>query len=126
MNNSHKLISISSIGNHTVTDNNLISSDNRKYIAIALKNGIVSGNSNGTLNPKGVLTRAQIAAIMNNVDVEVVTTENIYTIDGTIVAEGEFQIFTITGQNVTNLNGNLKNGVYIVKSANATTKVVIK
>jgi len=54
------------------TDNNLISSDNRKYIAIALKNGIVSGNSNGTLNPKGVLTRAQIAAIMNNIDVEVV------------------------------------------------------
>jgi len=54
------------------TDNNLISPDNRKYIAIALKNGIVSGNSNGTLNPKGVLTRAQIAAIMNNIDVEVV------------------------------------------------------
>jgi hypothetical protein len=53
-------------------DSNLISSNNRKYIAIALKNGIVSGNSNGTLNPKGVLTRAQIAAIMNNIDVEVV------------------------------------------------------
>ena len=54
------------------------------------------------------------------------TIANIYTQNGMIVADEEITIFSITGQNVTALNGNLKNGVYIVKSANATAKVVIK
>lgn len=54
------------------------------------------------------------------------TIANIYTQNGMIVADEEISIFTITGQNVTNLNGKLENGVYIVKSANATTKVVVK
>ena len=62
----------------------------------------------------------------NGVNVEVVTIENIYTYNGTIMADSDIQIFTITGQNVTNMNGNLQNGVYIVKTANATAKVVIK
>jgi hypothetical protein len=51
---------------------------------------------------------------------------DIYTLNRTIVAEGEFQIFTITGQNVTDMNGNLANGVYVVRTVNATAKVVIK
>jgi hypothetical protein len=54
------------------------------------------------------------------------TIANIYTQNGMIVADEEITIFSITGQNITALNGNLKNGVYIVKSANATAKVVIK
>lgn len=54
------------------------------------------------------------------------TIANIYTQNGMIVADEEITIFSITGQNVTALNGNLKNGVHIVKSANATAKVVIK
>ena len=54
------------------------------------------------------------------------TIANLYTQNGMIVADEEITIFSITGQNVTALNGNLKNGVYIVKSANATAKVVIK
>lgn len=54
------------------------------------------------------------------------TIANIYTQNGMIVADEEITIFSITGQNVTALNGNLKNGVYIIKSANATAKVVIK
>jgi hypothetical protein len=59
-------------------------------------------------------------------NIENATINNIYTLDRMIVADEEISIFTITGQNVTNLNGNLENGVYIVKSANATTKVVVK
>ena len=62
----------------------------------------------------------------DGVNVDIVTTENIYTYNGTIMADSDIQIFTITGQNVTNMNGNLQNGVYVVKTANATTKVVIK
>ncbi len=58
--------------------------------------------------------------------VEVVDFVEIFVQNRTIVAEGEFQIFTITGQNVTNMNGNLENGVYVVRSANAVGKVVVK
>ena len=43
-----------------------------------------------------------------------------------IMADEEIAIFTITGQNVTDMNGNLAKGVYIVKSANATAKVIVK
>ena len=51
---------------------------------------------------------------------------DIYTLNRTIVAEGEFQIFTVTGQNVTDMNGNLEKGIYVVRTTNATAKVVIK
>lgn len=58
--------------------------------------------------------------------VESVEVANIYTRDGLIVVDGECQIFAITGQNVTAQNGNLETGVYIVKSNNTITKVVLK
>jgi hypothetical protein len=62
----------------------------------------------------------------SNVDVENVTIENIYTYNGTIMAEGEFQIFTVTGQDVTNMNGRLANGIYVVRTANSVNKVIVK
>lgn len=63
---------------------------------------------------------------LDNVAVENVTVVNVYTEGGLVVAEGEFQIFTVTGQNVTAQNGNLAQGAYIVKVANATAKVIVK
>jgi hypothetical protein len=63
---------------------------------------------------------------LDNVAVENVTIANVYTEGGLVVAEGEFQIFTVTGQNVTAQNGNLAQGAYIVKVANATAKVIVK
>ena len=60
------------------------------------------------------------------VNVENAVVANIYTLGGMIVAEGEMEIFTVTGQNVTDMNGNLANGVYVVRTANATAKVVVK
>ena len=59
-------------------------------------------------------------------EVENVAIANVYTQNGMVVAEGEFQIFTITGQNVTDMNGNLANGVYVVRTANTACKVVVK
>lgn len=59
-------------------------------------------------------------------NVDVTTISNIYTLNRTIVAEGEFEIYTVTGQNVTGMNGNLENGVYVVRTANAAVKVVVK
>lgn len=60
------------------------------------------------------------------VALENTTINNIFAQNGMIVAEEEIAIFTIAGQNVTALNGNLEKGVYIVKSANATAKVIVK
>lgn len=59
-----------------------------------------------------------------NVDNATVT--NIFVQNGMIVMDGEYQIYTITGQNVTDMNGSLENGVYVVKSANAAVKVIVK
>ena len=49
----------------------------------------------------------------------------IYTENGRIICAQEFQIFTITGQNVTEMNGSLC-GVYIVKVGDKAQKVVVK
>lgn len=62
----------------------------------------------------------------NPTSVENITINNIFVQNGMIMADKEIAIFTITGQNVTDMNGNLAKGVYVVKSANATTKVVVK
>ena len=72
------------------------------------------------------LNAESVVAKEVGVNVEYAEIGNIYTENGLIVVEGEFQIFTVTGQNVTNMNGNLANGVYVVRTANATAKVVIK
>ncbi len=60
------------------------------------------------------------------VAVENVVMNNIYTENGLVVADGEFAIFTITGQDVTAMNGRLENGIYIVKTAKSAMKVVVK
>lgn len=55
-----------------------------------------------------------------------VTVDNsVYAVNGTVYAESEFQIFSVSGQNVTELNGNL-NGIYIVKTAKGIQKVAVK
>ena len=61
-----------------------------------------------------------------HVSVDNIAINNLYANNGTIYSETDITIYSITGQNVTNLNGNLENGVYIVKTANTTTKVIIK
>ncbi len=60
------------------------------------------------------------------VAVENVYVNNIYTENGLVVVDGEFAIFTITGQDVTAMNGRLENGIYIVKTAKSAVKVVVK
>lgn len=55
-----------------------------------------------------------------------VTIDNsVYTNNGTIYAAGEFQIFSVSGRNVTELNGQL-NGIYVVKTAKGIQKVAVK
>ncbi len=52
-------------------------------------------------------------------------TLDLRTENGRVICEQEFQIFTLTGQNVTEMNGQL-NGVYIVKVGGKAQKVVVK
>lgn len=78
-----------------------------------------------TFNPAVPELKA-IATKEDPVNVDNIVVCNIYVSNRTIYAETDITIYSITGQNVTNRNGNLENGVYIVKSANATTKVVVK
>jgi hypothetical protein len=49
----------------------------------------------------------------------------IYAENGTIYGAEGMQIFTITGQNVTEMNGQL-NGVYIVKCADKAQKIIVR
>ena len=68
----------------------------------------------------GVRITTDATAIKN------VTIDNsVYATNGTVYAEGEFQIFSVAGQNVTELNGNL-NGIYVVKTAKGIQKVAVK
>lgn len=61
----------------------------------------------------------------NKVNVENVMINNIYAINGFIYAETDITIYTLTGQDVTSQNGNLQNGVYIIKTQNETSKLII-
>ncbi|MBR5237817.1 MAG: hypothetical protein IKV26_03800 [Paludibacteraceae bacterium] len=78
------------------------------------------------VNKEIVLDYTVKAEVGPGVNVENVILSDIFVQEGTIIAEGEFQIFTITGQNVTDMNGRLDNGVYVVRRGNATAKVVVK
>ncbi len=60
------------------------------------------------------------------VGVENITINNIYAINGYVHADTNITIYTITGQDVTSQNGNLSQGVYIIKTQNATSKLIIK
>ncbi len=48
------------------SDKSNISKEREKYIAIAVSEGLVKGNANGTFNPKGKLTRAEVCQLMSN------------------------------------------------------------
>ncbi len=47
------------------SDRDMIDYTYEKYVAIAVANGIMSGNANGTFEPQKNLTRAQIASLMS-------------------------------------------------------------
>ena len=91
---------------------------------------LVYGNLENYFSKPGVKNVTDYVIVEENggtaTSVDVTTISNIYTLNRTIVAEGEFEIYTVTGQNVTGMNGSLENGVYVVRTANAAVKVVVK
>ena len=48
------------------SDKDSISESFKKYVAIAVENNLMHGNANGTFNPKGKLTRAEVSQLMLN------------------------------------------------------------
>ncbi len=66
-----------------------------------------------------------ISYIESTVGLEQIELAGLYTQAGRIVCEGEFRIYDLLGRDVTRLNGSLS-GVYVVKTANAAVKVVVK
>ncbi len=48
------------------SDKDLISENIKKYVAIAVENGLMNGNADGTFNPKGGLTRAEVSMLITN------------------------------------------------------------
>lgn len=56
------------------SDKDEISEDLKKYVTIAVENGLLQGNADGTFNPKGNLTRAEASKVMLNalnLDIEI-------------------------------------------------------
>lgn len=49
---------------NSFSDLDSIAGNRRKYVAIAVENGLMNGNANGTFNPKGALTRAEGATVI--------------------------------------------------------------
>ena len=66
-----------------------------------------------------------ISCIGSTVGLEQIELADLYTQAGRIVCKGEFRIYDLLGRDVTHLNGSLC-GVYVVKTANAAVKVVVK
>ena len=66
-----------------------------------------------------------ISYIESTVGLEQIELADLYTQAGRIVCEGEFRIYDLLGRDVTRLNGSLS-GVYVVKTANAAVKVVVR
>ena len=76
-----------------------------------------------TFNP----TIPELKAVATiKVNIENITINNIYAINGYVHADTDITIYTITGQDVTSQNGNLSQGIYIIKTQNATSKLIIK
>ncbi len=66
-----------------------------------------------------------ITQLSTTTALEAVVVPQIYAVDGRIVCAGEFRIYDLLGRDVTHQNGSLY-GVYIVKTADSTVKVVVR
>lgn len=85
------------------SDANEISETKKNNVSLAVASGIMNGNGNGTLNPNGNLTRAQVCTLINNVKYKLKICPEYLKIN---------EILKCT-EITTNLNGEEKNKVNI-------------
>lgn len=74
-------------------DVNQISEDKKSYVAIAVEHGIMQGNANGTFNPKGYLTRAEVSKLMMNAINSKVDENILFVVGGKQYNVEEYKIF---------------------------------
>ncbi len=79
-----------------------------------------------TFDPATTEAYANVVPASGETTIDNVSIDNIYVFDRTIVAEQPITIYTVTGQNVTNQNGRLNAGIYIVRTPNTALKIVVK
>ena len=96
------------------------------YYQITIPEGIVcfSETSTSTICNQTIVLNYKVSGKLS--DVVNVIAADVYVCDGMIVADGEMRIFTITGQDVTCMNGSLERGIYVVKYNNSAVKVIVK
>ncbi len=76
---------------------------------------------------KGVETEEHYEWITSATGLEKVElTNRIFAIDGKINAPAEARIFNLIGMDVTHMNGQLENGIFLVKVGKNVTKVLVK
>lgn len=75
------------------SDVNQISEDKKSYVAIAVEHGIMQGNANGTFNPKGYLTRAEVSKLMMNAINSKVDENTLFVVGGKQYKIEEYKIF---------------------------------
>lgn len=77
------------------SDKNFISENLKKYVAIAAENNLMNGNADGTFNPKGKLTRAEVCKLMMNTVEEL---EKIAIVDRNPEGENNFDLSNFAGE----------------------------
>lgn len=92
------------------SDNKNISENRKKYVAIAVEKGLMSGNANGTFNPQRSLTRAEGATVIfNMLNKQTNKQETIEPINKNLITND----FELNSYN--SINGVLQYGSYIIK-----------
>ncbi len=74
------------------------------------------------LSVRAVVEKEKVTSALENVEF----TQKIYAKDGTIYGAEDLQIFNLVGQDVTHQNGQLNNGVYLVKVGEKVQKVFVR
>lgn len=92
-------------------DKESISESFRKYVSIAVENNLMRGNADGTFNPKGKLTRAEVSQLMLN------TTKELEKIEASDLPNNEkenegLQIIVTNGYNSNMYSEDKVNKVY--------------
>ncbi len=87
-------------------DKDAISENMKEYIATAVEMGIVRGNADGTFNPKGKLTRAEVCQLMYNAKdvMEYLSTHNTNQQIPYVSGDATFHFELVSGDAIFELN----------------------
>lgn len=97
------------------SDGSLVADWAKEPVAYMVKMGFVNGYEDGTLNPEGYITRAEIAKVLDKVIAKIISEEGTYdlsNVEGNVV---------IVSENVKLIGGKTNATIYVSPSVNAST-----